>query len=95
MGRLGIASRPGVKRQGLGGLEYSAESPSVPDLQESDVSAESLAKFPTNVRVVGIDEFDPASFDELAPLIVRGAVARACKKWTDEWLLQRFGSVEC
>jgi hypothetical protein len=55
----------------------------------------SLADFPTNVRVVGVDEFDEASFDELTPLIVRGAVTRASKKWTDEWLLQRFGSVDC
>jgi hypothetical protein len=92
MGRPGIASRPGVERQGAAGLEYSAESPSVPDLQESDVSAESLADFPANVPIVKVDEFDEASFDETAPFIVRGAAKRASKKWTDKWLLQRFGS---
>jgi hypothetical protein len=83
-----------MERQGLGGPEYS-ESPSIPDPQESNVSAEKLAKFTTNVRVVGVDEFDEVSFDEQAPLIVRGAVARASQKWTDKWLLQHFGSLYC
>ena len=55
----------------------------------------SLGDFPTNVRVVRVDEWDQASFDELEPLIVRGAVARASQKWTDEWLLQRFGNGFC
>ena len=94
MGRPGMRGRPGIERQRFGGPEYF-ESPSIPDLHESDVSPESLADFPTNVRVVGVDEFDQTSFDELVPLIVRGAAARASKKWTDEWLLQRFGSVDC
>jgi hypothetical protein len=56
---------------------------------------QSLGDFPTNVRIVGVHELDQASFDELAPLIVKGAVAWASKKWTDKWLLQRFGSVDC
>ena len=56
---------------------------------------QSLGDFPTNVRIVGVDEFDEASYDELAPLIVKGAEARTTKKWTDEWLLQRFGNGFC
>jgi len=100
MGGPGIGRRPAVERQWLDGPEYSG-SPSVPDdLQASDVSSEregdeGLGDFPTNVRVVTVDEFDEASFDPLAPLIVKGAVTRAGKKWADEWLRERFGTVDC
>src|SRR5262249_29420878 len=90
MGRPGIARRPGVERLGSVDPEYS-----ISDLHESDVSPVSLAEFPTNVRIVGIDEFDEASFDDLEPLIVRRAAARASEKWTDEWLLRHFRNVPC
>jgi hypothetical protein len=93
MGGRGIGGGPGMRRQRMGGPGVASR----PGMQRHglDVSPEELADFPTNVRVVEVDEFDPTSFDELAPLIVKGAVARASKKWTDEWLLQHFGSVPC
>src|SRR5215510_9054084 len=95
----GLRGGPSMRQQLMGGSE-SARSVPIFDLQESYVSSErerykSLGNFPTNVRVVGVDEFDEASFDEQAPLIIRSAVTRASKKWTDEWLLQRFGNVSC
>jgi hypothetical protein len=55
----------------------------------------SLWDFPSHVPIVGVDEFDEARFDEFSPLIVRGAVARGSKKWTDKWLLRRFGDDPC
>ena len=55
----------------------------------------SLTDFPDNVRVLEVDDFDESSFDPLEPIIIRGAVARASNKWTDEWLLERFGSDYC
>ena len=102
MGGPGMGGGPGMRGQRMGGPE-SARSASIFDSQESDISSEregspmnqSLGDFPTNVRIVGVDEFDEASFDELAPLIVKGAVARVSKKWTDDWLLQRFGNGFC
>jgi JmjC domain-containing hydroxylase len=55
----------------------------------------SLGSFPNNVCVVECDQFTEGNFDELAPLIVRGAVARAAEKWSDEWLLHRFAGDLC
>jgi JmjC domain, hydroxylase len=64
--------------------------------QEKDLAMEkSLKDFPSNVRVLKVNDFDESSFDQLEPIIVRGAVARASNKWTDEWLLQRFGNDYC
>jgi hypothetical protein len=91
-------SGPGMRAQRSMGPRSPQPVPSR-DSQESDVSYEidekSLGDFPTNVRVVEVNEFDQASFDELVPLVIKGAAARASKKWTDEWLLQRFGGVDC
>jgi hypothetical protein len=52
----------------------------------------SLADFPTSAPVVGVGEVSWSSFDGRRPLVIRGAMRRALEKWTDEWLLQRFGS---
>ena len=55
----------------------------------------SLEEFPSNVRVLEANDFDESSFDQLEPMIVRGAVTQASSKWTDKWLLQRFGNDYC
>ena len=70
------------------GMAYPrTETPETP----RSTADQSLEDFSTNVRIVGVHEFDEVSFDKMAPLVVKGAVARASEKWTDEWLLQRFG----
>jgi hypothetical protein len=71
---------------------FRSDAPS----REKDLAMEkSLEGFPSNVRILEVDDFDERSFDELEPIIVRGAVARASKKWTATWLLERFGNDSC
>jgi hypothetical protein len=55
----------------------------------------SFEDFPANVRVIGVNEFDEAAFDELAPLVIKGAAARATHKWTNKWLIEHFGTASC
>jgi hypothetical protein len=45
--------------------------------------------------VVDADELDEDSFQPRMPLIVKGTLKRARRKWTDRWLLQRFGDDTC
>jgi hypothetical protein len=64
--------------------------------RSSMVRAEpSLEGVPNNVRVVRAEAVDQASFNELTPLLVRGAMTRAIARWTDDWLLENFGDIEC
>jgi hypothetical protein len=54
-----------------------------------------LGDFPVRVRVVDADRLDGESFDPCVPLIVHGVLDRAQAKWTDDWLLDRFGDDRC
>jgi histone arginine demethylase JMJD6 len=50
-----------------------------------------LEHAPRNVPVVDAADVVPATFDPRTPLVVRGAMDRAMRTWTDTWLLERFG----
>jgi hypothetical protein len=49
----------------------------------------------TSIRTIEAKEFREITFDRLAPLLIRGAAARAAQRWTDEWLTNRFDSGDC
>jgi hypothetical protein len=51
--------------------------------------------FPVQIGVVDSHTVGQDSFDPRVPLIVRGALDRARPKWTDDWLVNRFGEDEC
>jgi hypothetical protein len=59
---------------------------------KEDSVKDSLDDFPRTAPVVELDEVNWSTFDETRPMVIRGAMTRAIEKWTDEWLLQRFGS---
>lgn len=82
---------PGLRRQRWGGPGIAQSLPRSSEIEGAamDISLEDLS---ADVRVVGVHELEQVAFDKTAPLVVKGAVARVSKKWTDEWLLQRFGS---
>jgi hypothetical protein len=50
-----------------------------------------LEDFRSNVAVVEREEVRRGNFDELVPLVIRGAMTRATEKWTDRWLVRQFG----
>jgi len=81
----------GLRMRGQGpGVGMAYPRTEIPETPRSTAD-QSLEDFSSNVRIVGVQEFDEVSFDRMAPLVVKGAVERASKKWTDKWLLQRFG----
>jgi len=55
----------------------------------------SLEHFPVDVITTSVEEVEDESFDELVPLVIKGALTRASLKWTDEWLIERFGDEHC
>ena len=55
----------------------------------------SLGEIRSNVRTIEFEQFDEASFDPNIPLVVRGSAARATRKWTEAWSIQRFSDGLC
>jgi hypothetical protein len=53
-----------------------------------------LEDFTSSVTTVDADEVDADTFDPRTPLVIRGALRRARRKWTDAWLRDRFGDGE-
>ncbi len=54
-----------------------------------------LEDFPMSVTTADAEELDAETFDPRTPLVIQGALKRARRKWTDRWLLNRFGDDDC
>jgi len=57
--------------------------------------SESLEDFPVDVIPTSVADVDDETFDEFVPLVIKGALTRASSRWTDEWLIERFGDDQC
>jgi len=51
--------------------------------------------FPAAIDSKTVGELDACEFDESTPLVINQAMGSALEKWTDEWLLHRFGDHAC
>jgi hypothetical protein len=56
---------------------------------------ESLQELPVNLSHIAAEQVVDESFDEHTPAVIAGAMTRATGKWTDDWLLRRFGDGHC
>jgi histone arginine demethylase JMJD6 len=54
-----------------------------------------LEEFPVDVAPTPLEEVTEDSFEEFTPMVIRGALDRARARWTDDWLLERFGDDYC
>jgi hypothetical protein len=84
-----------VPQQGACPAWASARAATLPKVQEGAALSANLAETSAEVRVVELDDFNPASFDSRVPLVVRGGAGRARLRWTDDWVLHHFGPGVC
>ena len=63
--------------------------------ESPQVTAPSGMDIPANAPVVDVDRFDAAAFDPSVPLIARGAADAAARRWTDDWIVERFRDELC